>query len=129
MANFDRQAVEAALERRLEEIRATRAGMRRESEGMISSELAHLDNHPGDEGTETFEQELEATTDIFLTDEERRIEDARRALAAGTYGTCADCGREIAGARLAAVPEAIRCLECQRRVECGSDQRPFATEA
>jgi RNA polymerase-binding transcription factor DksA len=98
MANFDRQAVEAALERRLEEIRATRAGMHRESERMVGSELAHLDNHPGDEGTETFEQELEAATGIFLTDEERRIEDARRALAAGTYGTCADCGREIAEA-------------------------------
>jgi len=129
VANFDRQQVEAALDRRLEEIRRTRAGMHRESEGMVSSELAHLDNHPGDEGTETFEQELEATTDMFLSDEERRIQDARRALAAGTYGTCTDCGLEIPAARLAAVPEAVRCLECQRHVEGGNTQRRRAAEA
>ena len=129
MASFDRQEAEAALDRRLEEIRRTRTAMHRESEGMVSSELAHLDNHPGDEGTATFEQELEATTDIFLTDEERRVEDARRALAAGTYGKCADCGQEIPAARLAAVPEAIRCLDCQRHVEGGNSQRRPAAEA
>ena len=129
MANFDRQQVEAVLERRLEELRRTRERMHRESDGMVSGELAHIDNHPGDEGTETYEQELEATTDVFLDEEERRIEEARRALAAGTYGTCVDCGREIPAARLEAVPEAVRCLDCQRYLEGGNSQRERATEA
>jgi DnaK suppressor protein len=119
MTSFDRQDVEAALDRRLEEVRRTRAGMHRESENMVASELAHLDNHPGDEGTETFEQELEVTTDIFLDEEERRIEDARRALAAGTYGKCADCRRDIPPARLAAMPEAVHCVDCQRHADGG----------
>ncbi len=117
MANFDRQHVEAALDRRLEEIRRTRTALRRESEGMVSGELAHLDNHPADEGTETFEQELEATTEIFLDEEERRIAEARRRLEEGAYGTCVDCGREIPAGRLEAIPEAIRCVEDQRRFE------------
>jgi RNA polymerase-binding transcription factor DksA len=103
--------------------------MHRESENMLSSELAHLDNHPGDEGTETFEQELEATTDVFLDEEERRIEDARRALAAGTYGICVDCGQEIPAARLHAVPEAIRCVECQRHFEAAGSRGERAGEA
>jgi RNA polymerase-binding transcription factor DksA len=117
MASFDRQDVEAALDRRLEEIRRTRAAMHRESEGMVSGELAHVDNHPGDEGTETHEQAVEASTDVYLEEEERRIEEARRALANGTYGRCVDCGSEIPAERLSAVPEAIRCVDCQRRLE------------
>lgn len=89
---------------------------------MLEGELAHLDNHPGDEGTETHELELEASTEVYLDEEEQRIGEARRALAGGTYGTCVDCGRPIAIERLEAVPEAIRCLADQRRVEGGHRQ-------
>lgn len=84
---------------------------------MVEGELSHMDNHPGDEGTETHEQELEASTDVYLEEEERRIAEARRALDAGTYGRCADCGLDIPPERLEAVPEAIRCIDCQRRLE------------
>lgn len=117
MTEPDRQAIERTLDERLEELRRTRAGMRRESEGMLSGELSHVDNHPGDEGTETHERELEVTTELFLDEEERRIDEARRALAEGRYGKCVDCGEEIARERLAAVPEAVRCLDCQRHFE------------
>jgi RNA polymerase-binding transcription factor DksA len=117
MANFDRETTEAALEQRLEELRRTRTAMRRESDGGASGEVAHLDNHPADEGTETHERELEVTTEVFLEEEERRIGEARRALADGTYGTCIGCGAQIPSARLAAVPEAVRCLDCQRHFE------------
>ncbi len=117
MAEVDRDTTEAILEERLAELRRTRTAMRRESEGGTSGEVAHLDNHPADEGTETHERELEVTTGIFLDEEERRIDEARRALAAGTYGTCTACGAQIPSARLAAVPEAVRCLDCQRHFE------------
>jgi len=117
MAEVDRDTTEAALEQRLEEIRRTRAAMSRESEGGMSGEVADLHNHPADEGTETHERELEVTTAIFLDEEERRIGEARRALADGTYGTCIGCGAQIPSARLAAVPEAVRCLDCQRHFE------------
>lgn len=117
MADVDRDTIEAALEQRLEELRRTRRAMRRENDGGSSGEVAHLDNHPADEGTETHERELELTTEIFLDEEERRIGEARRALADGTYGTCIGCGAQIPSARLAAVPEAVRCLGCQRHFE------------
>jgi DnaK suppressor protein len=44
----------------------------------------------------------------------RGIESALRRLEAGTYGVCADCGREIPSARLKALPFAERCCDCQR---------------
>src|SRR5918998_5544447 len=117
MTDVDRQTIEAALDERLEELRRTRAGMRRESDGMVGNELSHVDNHPGDEGTETHERELEVTTELFLEEEERRIEEARRALAEDRYGKCVNCGTEIPAARLLAMPEAVRCLDCQRHFE------------
>jgi RNA polymerase-binding transcription factor DksA len=91
--------------------------MRRESAGSIDSELAHLDNHPADEGSETHDREVDATTEIFLEEEERRIVEARQALADGSYGTCRGCGRAIPRERLAAMPEAVRCIDCQRHFE------------
>jgi RNA polymerase-binding transcription factor DksA len=114
---YDRSEVEARLDRRLAELRRTRSAAHTEDAGMVENELSHVDNHPGDEGTETHEQELEASTDVYLEEEERRIQEARRALEAGTYGTCVDCGREIPAERLEAMPEAVRCVECQRRLE------------
>ena len=126
MSSQEYTDIEQALDLRLEQVRRTRAAMRREAEGGLSGELAHLDNHPADDGTETHERSLEMTTEVFLDEEERRIAEARKALAAGTYGKCADCGQQIPPARLAAVPEAVRCLDCQRHFEGlhGQHHRP-----
>lgn len=33
----------------------------------------------------------------------------------GTYGTCAQCGREIPAARLEARPESTLCVDCKSR--------------
>jgi RNA polymerase-binding transcription factor DksA len=117
LTEVDRARVEAKLQARFDAIERTRAAMRRSSDGMRDSELAHVDNHPGDTASELHDEELDETTVIFLEEEVRRIEEARRALAAGTYGTCKSCGREIPAARLEAVPEAVLCLSCQRHFE------------
>jgi RNA polymerase-binding transcription factor DksA len=119
---YDSETVEARLRERLLELRRTRAAARQEDAGMLEGELSHVDNHPGDEGTETHEKELEASTEVYLDEEEHRIEEARRALAQGKYGICVDCGREIPASRLEAVPEAVRCIACQRRLEGGHRQ-------
>ena len=45
-----------------------------------------------------------------------RVEDIDLALArmdTGAYGICDDCRRPIAGARLEALPEAVRCVSCK----------------
>ena len=117
MTEVDRERLEARLDERGDAIARTRAAVRRSSEGMRDSELAHIDNHPGDSAGELHDEELDETTAIFLEEEERRIAEARRALADGTYGTCKSCGREIPAERLAAAPEAVLCLNCQRHFE------------
>jgi DnaK suppressor protein len=109
--------IEARLDARLEELLRLRAAMRRSSAGMRDSELAHVDNHPGDLASELLEEEIEQTEEIFIEEGERRIAEARRALANGTYGTCRDCAEGIPPERLEAVPEAVRCVDCQRRFE------------
>jgi RNA polymerase-binding transcription factor DksA len=109
--------IESKLEARLEHLVHTRALMRSSSDGMRDSELSHLDNHPGEYATELHDEELDVTTEIFLEEEERRIAEARRALVDGTYGSCWNCHRPISLERLEAVPEAVRCLDCQRHFE------------
>jgi DnaK suppressor protein len=50
----------------------------------------------------------------------QEVEASRAALArmdAGDYGTCIDCGLEIAPARLRAQPSAARCIHCQEKHE------------
>ena len=117
METSERQRIEARLEERLEELVRTRVAMHRSEDGSRDAELAHVDNHPGDLGTQTHDEELSETTSIFFEEEERRIGEARRALADGSYGTCKGCGRPIPPERLDAAPEAVRCLDCQRHFE------------
>jgi RNA polymerase-binding transcription factor DksA len=113
----ERHTIEARLEERLAELVRTRLAMHRSEAGSRDSELAHLDNHPGDLGTEVHDEELSETTRMFFEEEERRIAEARAALADGSYGSCNGCGQAIPAERLAAVPEAVRCLDCQRHFE------------
>jgi DnaK suppressor protein len=46
-----------------------------------------------------------------------RIDEAIQRLEAGSYGHCAECGEEIAEARLSALPFAERCRDCQEQEE------------
>ena len=45
-------------------------------------------------------------------EEARDIRAALQRIADGTYGTCANCGAEIAPARLKALPTATLCINC-----------------
>jgi DnaK suppressor protein len=47
------------------------------------------------------------------------VEAALARLDAGTYGTCQRCGRPIADERLAALPWAAHCIECQGAIDRG----------
>ena len=46
-----------------------------------------------------------------------QIERALNKIDNGTYGVCEDCGGEIPGARLEALPFATQCVECKRKAE------------
>ena len=116
MPDYDRNEIEAKLNARLEEIESTRAGVKMRDEAQ-SEELSNYDQHPGDQGTETLEQEMDETKAIIFDQEKSMVEQALARLADGKYGICVDCGKEIPAARLEAQPEAIRCVDDQRRFE------------
>ena len=118
MTEFDRAEVEARLRKRADEIAERRRKLRAGDEALREGgDLADYDQHPADTGTETFEQELDETTDMLLADEAEQVETALQRLAEGTYGKCVVCGKEIPAERLRAIPESIRCIEDQRRYE------------
>jgi DnaK suppressor protein len=48
-----------------------------------------------------------------LEQDREQAEHARDRMAQGAYGVCEDCGRRIGDERLAALPEATRCVACQ----------------
>ena len=122
MPEYDREQVEARLDERMREIASRREELHKNGDGM-TDELADYDQHPADQGTETFEQELDETTLMILEEEEQRVGEARKALAEGRYGVCVDCGKEIPAGRLEAIPETIRCVEDQRTYEARLRQR------
>ena len=110
-----------ALERRAQDLEALRqaehesafSGDQREMTG----ELSTVDQHPADVADFTFQREMQQTTQELLGREAAQVQDALRARAVGTYGTCQECGQQIPPERLEARPEATLCVDCQRRLE------------
>lgn len=88
----------------------------RESLSEASGENAYRD-HMADQGSATFERELDMTLEENLR---RRLAEVRAALqrvADGTYGVCDKCGAEIPSERLEAVPTTNLCIQCKEAEE------------
>ena len=108
-------ALRLALQEDLARIEADVAELdrhERESQSEASGENVYRD-HMADQGSATFERELDMT---FEENERDLLGETRAALArmdAGTYGTCERCGAEIPAARLEAVPTASLCITCK----------------
>ena len=85
----------------------------------LTGESSLVGQHPADVADFTYQRELQQTTQQMLDRENAQVQAALRAREQGTYGTCEECGRQIAPERLAARPEATLCLECQQRRETG----------
>ncbi len=88
----------------------------RDSLSEASGENAYRD-HMADQGSATFERELDMT---FEENERDLLDQVRSAIArleAGTYGTCTRCGADIPAARLEAVPTASLCITCKEAEE------------
>lgn len=86
------------------------AGLAADGDG---DELARVDQHLGDAGSETFERERDEGIADRLRDELAAIERAERRLAEGTYGRSVVSGEPIPDARLEAIPWAERTVEEQ----------------
>lgn len=74
-------------------------------------ELANYDNHPGDMGTEQFEQQRDAGLEMMRQDQLQEIEDALKRIEDGTYGYSVKSGKPIPYERLEAQPTAKYLVE------------------
>jgi len=78
--------------------------------------MSHVDDIGalGEQRTREAIRHAEQERDI---EELRTIATAKARIDDGSYGTCVDCGEDIALARLQAHPSALRCVPCQERYE------------
>ena len=104
---------------RLEGLRAEfeREGLRQRPEREDLSQLSAVDQHPADEGTETFDRERDLSIREQVEGELAEVARALRRLDDGTYGRCEACGAPIGTSRLLAEPAARLCLADQRALE------------
>ncbi|HEY6957525.1 MAG TPA: TraR/DksA C4-type zinc finger protein [Candidatus Limnocylindria bacterium] len=106
--------------------------MRTELRGELASDIATLSRdvdekgedttpsqHPADVASDLYAREELVVEEISLRRQLSLVDDALARMRDGTYGTCVDCGKPIAPERLEAVPEAARCIDCQRRADRG----------
>ena len=71
----------------------------------------------GDRSVSVLGQDVELERMAMKRRELRRIDDVLERLDHGTYGRCEDCDADIAEERLAILPFATRCVECERKHE------------
>lgn len=97
--------IAARLEARLAELAGRVVG--------IEEDLRQpLDDDFGDQAIELADDEALEGVDAVLRAEAAQVRAALGRIAAGTYGTCTNCGAEIPRARLEAQPVATRCVQC-----------------
>ena len=85
--------------------------------GEASGGLSNVPLHPGDLGTDAYEEEM---TLGLIQNEEQLIEEINAALdriERGTFGVCEACGRAIPRKRLDVLPYARHCVECARQAQ------------
>lgn len=88
----------------------------------LEAEIADIDQTLREPDAEDFEDRAtENEGDEVLEDlgkaamaEIAQIKVALKRIEDGTYGECATCGKEIAPARLRAVPHAPQCINCAK---------------
>jgi RNA polymerase-binding transcription factor DksA len=90
-----------------ERIDRVRADLRRDREPVPANFTEAAVRLENDEVLEAIEE--------AATSELRHVEHALESLDAGTFGRCESCGKRIDAQRLAVVPYAARCPECETR--------------
>ena len=86
-----------------------------DGEGEVSNAVG--DQHLADHATDMLDHELDESLEENAEQLVHEIDQALERIHAGTYGTCARCGRPIPEERLDAVPYAVLCVECKQLLE------------
>lgn len=111
------KAREAELQQRYQSIREE---VERALHGSGETNLQELAGRVRDSGEESVADliaGMKFSRVGHLAQELQAIEAAQARIREGSYGLCDECGNEIAPARLQALPSAVRCIECQSRIE------------
>lgn len=58
----------------------------------------------------------------------RQVKAALRRIHDGSFGTCVDCEEIISPKRIAAVPWATRCIQCQETADCEGQETEDVSE-
>lgn len=82
-----------------------------DSPNEATQELADYGNHPGDLGTEQFEQERDAGLDMVHRERLKEVEDALERIENKTYGMSQKSGKPIPEERLEVMPIARNLVE------------------
>ena len=118
-----------ATTRRYSELRRMLEDRRRELmrdlQGRIRDVRAEGDLEVLDDGESSevdIQEDIELSLIQMKSETLNKINEALQRLEANTYGNCFECGDEIAGPRLRALPFAMRCRDCEEARE-SAEQR------
>jgi RNA polymerase-binding transcription factor DksA len=117
MADTDPDAIRKRLIAERERLEEVMAGVRNEGSGIQDasvSELAHYDQHPADQGSDTFEREKDLSILEGLERDLAEIEAALQRVDDGTYGIDEVTGEPIDPERLDAFPAARTNVDTRR---------------
>ena len=125
----------AAVTSRYNELRKMLEERRRELMSEVQGKIRHVRAEGGrdrdvlDQG-ESSEVDIQDDIEFALIQMKgetlNKVNEALRRLEEGTYGNCFECGDEIAGPRLRALPFAVRCKDCEEARET-AEQRERQT--
>lgn len=102
------QDIREALDRRLADLLARAE--------VIEDDLRHpLEADSSEQAIDLADDEALEGVDEVLRQEIAQIRMALLRIENGTYGTCSQCGRDIARERLEARPIATRCIDCAKQ--------------
>ena len=121
MANVDTDRFRTLLLAERERVMHAIEYLHEENPGTITEgeEEETFDNHLGDAATITLNREMDYSLEDNAGHVLAAIDEALARIEAGSFGTCARCGRPIAEERLEARPYATKCIDCKRLEERG----------
>lgn len=115
------QNISETFAAQLQAMRAATLAQLREQRGGDLSRAEAAAEQRAQESDDWAQADAERDLAIALAERESAellaIDAALQRIADGSYGLCVDCGVGIATARLHANPTALRCVDCQSRLE------------
>lgn len=111
-----KERIEEELGRTMHRLRRLGGAVLLEEDSKVLADSLHWAD-PVDEVEHLERREMSFATRSLLLERARRLADALERLREGTYGICEECGGQISGARVRAIPEAATCVRCQTHLE------------